>query len=84
VDSLKKVFGDRCLSVFILPPDMKVLEQRLRSRSTEPEEKVQERLKNAAAEISRAKDFDFQVVNHDLNESFRELCAIVEKEVGLA
>jgi guanylate kinase len=84
VHSFKSAFGDRCLSVFILPPDMKTLEERLRARSTEPEEKIQQRLRNAVEEMRHADDFDFRLVNRDLDQSFRELCGIVEKEVGLA
>ncbi len=84
VDSLKAVFGSRCVSIFIRPPSMEVLEQRLRQRSTDSEEKIQQRLKNAAAEIARAKDFDHQLVNQDLPASFARLCQIVEMEVGLA
>ncbi|RYZ94598.1 MAG: guanylate kinase, partial [Proteobacteria bacterium] len=84
VDSLKQAFGARCLSVFVLPPSMLELEKRLRARQTESEEKLQVRLQNARDEMERAKDFDYRVVNHDLNESFAELCSIVEKEVGIA
>lgn len=84
VDSLKAAFGKRCVSIFILPPNMQVLEQRLRERSTEPDEKVQQRLKNALVEMKRAKDFDYQLVNGELQTSFQELCRIVEREVGLA
>jgi guanylate kinase len=84
VDSLKRVFDKRCLSVFIMPPSMTELEQRLRARQTETEEKIQKRLKAARAEIARAKDFDHQIINNDLNESFRELCALMEKEVLFA
>ena len=84
VDSLKSAFGDRCLSVFVLPPDMLELEKRLRARQTESEEKLQERLRNAREEMSRAHEFDFRIVNRDLNESIEELCSIVEREVGLA
>ncbi len=84
VDSLKSAFGKNCLSIFILPPSMEVLEQRLRSRSTESADRIQERLKNARKEMERAGGFDCRLVNNDLQASFRELCAIVEKEVGLA
>lgn len=84
VDSLKKTFGDRCLSVFVLPPSLEQLEQRLRGRNTEAEEKVQERMRNAAAELAHAHRFDHQIVNHDLPSAFRELCALLEMEVGLA
>lgn len=84
VDSLKKVFGDSCLSVFIMPPSMEVLESRLRARRTESEDKIQARLSAAKQEMAEAKKFDSQIVNTDLDQSFRELCALVESEVGLA
>lgn len=83
VDSLKDCFGDRCLSVFVLPPSMAELEQRLRSRKTESEEKVQGRLRAAQLEMAQAHRFDFQIVNRDLGESFNELAQLVEREVGL-
>lgn len=84
VDSLKSAFGDRCLSVFILPPNMAELEKRLRARQTESEDKLRERLRNAQEEMTRAHDFDHRIVNHDLQESFAELAKIMEREVGLA
>lgn len=83
VDSLKKHFGSRCLSVFVLPPSMEELEARLRLRKTESEEKLQGRLSAAALEMSHAHRFDHRIVNRDLQESFNELCRLVEKEVGL-
>lgn len=84
VESLKASFAEKCLSVFILPPSMEVLENRLRSRRTETDEKIQERLSAAKLEIAEAKKFDAQIVNTDLDQSFDELCALVEREVGLA
>lgn len=84
VESLKATFGQKCLSVFILPPSLDVLENRLRARRTESEEKIQERLSAAKLEIAEAKKFDAQIVNTDLDQSFDELCALVEREVGLA
>lgn len=84
VDSLKAAFGSRCLSVFVLPPDMLELEKRLRARQTESEEKLQERLRNARDEMNRAHDFDYRVINRDLSESMAELASIVEREVGIA
>lgn len=84
VENLKRAFGNRCLSVFILPPSMEVLEQRLRARQTDSEERIRERLRNAEQEMSHAPSFDFRILNHDLAESFRELCSLVEREVGLA
>jgi guanylate kinase len=83
VESLKKAFGDRCLSVFILPPSLAELENRLRARKTEAEESLRERMKNAVHEMSKAGEFDHRVVNSDLQQSFVELCGILEREVGL-
>ena len=83
VDSLKAVFGDRCLSVFILPPSMEALEERLRSRNTESEEKIQERLAAAKLEMKYANRFDRQIINTELEKSFQELCVIFEKEFSV-
>jgi guanylate kinase len=84
VDSLRAAFGARCLSIFILPPDMVVLERRLRQRSTDAEEKILWRLAHAKVEMLRAMDFDYQVINDDLEQSFSRLCGILETEVGFA
>ena len=84
VESLKRVFGERCLSIFILPPSMPELEQRLRARNTESEAKLRERMQNAALEIAKAGDFDHRIVNRELQQSFIELSSIVEREAGLA
>lgn len=84
VESLKRTFGERCLSVFLLPPSMEALEKRLRARNTESEDKIRRRLEAARIEMEHAKHFDYRIVNQDLQESFRELCALVEKEVELA
>lgn len=84
VANLKKAFGARCLSIFVLPPSLEELEQRLRARQTDSDEKISERMRNAAEELAHAHGFDHRLVNRDLDETFRELCAILEKEVGLA
>jgi guanylate kinase len=84
VENLKNAFGGRCLSIFILPPNLEALEKRLRARQTDGEATIRERLKNAVAEMAHAPKFDHRIVNEDLDASFRELCAILEKEVGFA
>lgn len=83
VDSMKAAFGPQALSIFILPPDLEALEKRLRDRKTESDEKILARLEAAKAELVRAEDFDYRIVNHTINESFAELCEIVERELGL-
>ncbi|MCE3295670.1 MAG: guanylate kinase [Crocinitomicaceae bacterium] len=70
--NLKKQFGDQALAIFVNPPSVQVLEERLRYRSTESEEKIQTRLGKAKAEILRAKEFDYILNNFNLEEACKE------------
>lgn len=54
------------LSIFIIPPSMEELERRIRSRQTEPEEIVQQRLAKAAKEMNNLKDYKYVVCNEDI------------------
>ena len=76
---LKKYFGDRALSLFIQPPSLEVLRQRLVNRGTETPEKIEKRMARAAYEISRAPEFDRVIVNDDLATAQAETLASVEK-----
>jgi guanylate kinase len=64
--NLKTYFGDAALAVFVQPPSTKSLEERLRSRQSETEEKIQMRLAKAKKELEKAKDFDFVLLNDNL------------------
>lgn len=68
------------VSVFILPPSRDILEQRLRTRSEDPEEVIQRRLKEAAEEIRNYTQYDYVLVNHQVEESVATLAAIVRAE----
>ncbi|TMW63563.1 hypothetical protein Poli38472_002504 [Pythium oligandrum] len=73
---LVKKAGLDCRFLFIAPPSMSELEQRLRGRGTETEEKVQLRIKNAAGELKYAQTpgaFDATLVNSDLDECYDTL-----------
>lgn len=63
--------------IFIAPPSMKVLEERLRNRKTESPETLKKRLKWAQHEMDQAKHYDYTIVNDDLNEAFEALKSIV-------
>ena len=77
--NLKKYFGERALSVLILPPSMEVLEKRLRGRGTDSEEAILERLGKAESEIAFATGkFDVELVNDVLEETFSESERIVD------
>ena len=64
--------------VFIAPPSMEVLEQRLRARGTDSEEAIKRRLANAAGELAAAGRYDVVIVNDDLEEATAELVKVLE------
>ncbi|MEK6790301.1 MAG: guanylate kinase, partial [Deltaproteobacteria bacterium] len=66
--------------IFILPPSIKVCEDRLKSRSSEEPEEIQRRLKIAVEEIKRAVDYDYVIVNNDLEAAFERLKAVMIAE----
>ena len=69
-----------CFSVFILPPSFEVLKNRLTGRGTESPEVIEKRLEQAKAEMAKAKDYDYVVVNDDLDTAVEELCGILLAE----
>jgi guanylate kinase len=68
------------VSIFILAPSRDILEQRLRSRSEDSQEVIQRRLRDAAEEIRNYKQYDYVLVNHQVEESVATLAAIVRAE----
>ena len=66
--------------VFILPPDGKTLEARLKSRAQDPADEVARRMAKAADEISHWAEYDYIIINRDLDESERALVAILAAE----
>ena len=66
--------------VFILPPSVASLEQRLRARAQDPDEVVRRRMDEAAAEISHWPEYDYVIVNTDLPKSMHGLSAILTAE----
>lgn len=77
--SLKRVFGDRALSVFVQPPSLEVLESRLRSRGTESEANIAKRMAKAERELTYADYFDHILVNDDLERAKQEVVDLVER-----
>lgn len=65
------------VSVFVRTSSLEVLEQRLRGRGTETEEAIQRRLRGAAEELTRAPEYDHQIINDNLDAALGQLCAIV-------
>jgi guanylate kinase len=68
------------VGIFVLPPSLAVLEARLRGRCQDPEPEIRRRLATARAEMSAAQDYDYVVVNDDLDRCVAETAAIVAAE----
>jgi guanylate kinase len=75
-----KVAIPQAISIFVLPPSRDVLEQRLRSRSQDSEEVIQRRLRGAAEEVQNYTQYDFVLINRDIEEASARLASIVEAE----
>jgi len=78
---IKSKFPDQTLSIFVKPPSIKVLEERLRNRRTDSESKIQERINKAEREFKYADDFDIILVNDDLDTSKKEAYDLVKNFV---
>lgn len=70
---IKQKLQDAALSIFIQPPSIAVLEERLRKRQTDSEEKIQLRIAKAAEEMSHSSAFDHVVVNDDLTVAIEQI-----------
>jgi len=75
--TLKEVFGDSALSIFIVPPSIEVLEKRLRGRGTESEKNIIRRLEKSVVELDEVEFFDVQIINDDLNSAISEAKNVV-------
>ncbi|MBR1766141.1 MAG: guanylate kinase, partial [Bacteroidales bacterium] len=66
-------------SIFVMPPSVEVLEQRLRHRGTDSEEAIAKRLGRSAAELNQAPQFDVTIVNDDLRRAVDETRNVIEQ-----
>jgi guanylate kinase len=73
---IKKQFREATL-IFILPPSLEILHERLQRRSAQDDTNIDLRMKKAVEEIIRCRDYDFLIVNDDLNQAAREVEAII-------
>lgn len=64
--AIKNKYPNNTLAVFVMPPSIDELKQRLKKRKTEPEDKINLRISKAKIELTKAPSFDFVIENHDL------------------
>ena len=75
-EQVRKMFPEEVVDIFILPPSMEALEERLRGRGTDSEEVITKRLAGAHAEMVHAPEFAYIVVNDDFETALEEILSI--------
>jgi guanylate kinase len=75
-----KKLTDRAVLIYVLPPSLKVLEQRLCARATDSEAVIQKRLRNARQEINFAEKYDYVVINEELEQTITIIRRIIEAQ----
>jgi len=75
--NIKKFYKDKARLIFIKPPDTETLKERLKKRATESPEQITERINRVDLEIGKANDFDYIVVNENLETAVAEVNKII-------
>jgi len=78
IDVFQKI--EESIGVFIMPPNLRVLEERLRCRGSNSEESIKIRLRNAKQELEFARLFPYKIINDDLERATKELVEIILRE----
>lgn len=79
--NLKKFFGDNALAIFVQPPSLEVLEERLVKRKSESEASLKKRVAKAKKELSMAGEFDQVVINDDIETAYLTAFEVVKKYI---
>ena len=80
--NIKKQYPTECLSLFIMPPSLAVLEERLQSRGSESADSLQKRLAKAKVEIAKSKEFDKIILNDNLEVACTETMEVIQTFIG--
>ncbi len=79
---LKEIFGEDAMSIFVMPPSIEELRHRLEGRGTDAPEVIEKRIAKASFELTKAPEFDRQVVNDDLEVAVAEVTEIVKNFIA--
>jgi guanylate kinase len=77
---LEPDFGEHLVTIFLLPPSMEELEHRLQSRGQDSQEVIADRMRRAADEIDHWAEYDYVLVNDNMERCLEQVCAIVTAE----
>lgn len=79
---LKEIFGEDAMSIFVMPPSIEELRRRLEGRGTDAPEVIEKRIAKASFELTKAPEFDKQVVNDDLEVAVAEVAEIIKNFIA--
>ena len=80
--NIKKQYPNKCLSIFIMPPSLAVLEERLQKRGSESVDSLQKRIAKAEREIAKSEEFDKVILNDDFSMACRHTMKVIQKFIG--
>ena len=78
--SVKKLYPNKSLSIFIEPPSVEVLKIRLEKRGTDNDQRIIKRLERLESELSYKSNFDYHVINDDLDLAVNEIISIIKNK----
>lgn len=81
--NIKKQYLEECLAIFIMPPSVDVLRERLMDRGSESEKSLQIRLDNAEQEILKSHEFDVVILNDDFNMACQKTKELIDNFINL-
>jgi guanylate kinase len=76
---IRKQYAE-CVSIFLRASSLAAYEERLRGRGTETEEAIRRRVTGAEGELAHAAEYDYQVINDDLDSAVAQLCTIMRRQ----
>lgn len=80
--NIKKQFNDEALALFVQPPSIEVLAQRLEQRGTDSSEKIHMRLEKARLELSQAPNFDHAVINESIDQAIEQAHKLILNHIA--
>ncbi len=78
---MSKVHDEAVISFFLMPPSLKVLEDRIRKRKTESEEVIAERLNKGKEEMTMTEDYDYVILNDKVNRAAKEIADLITRKI---
>ncbi len=80
--SIRKKYPEKSVLIFLAPPDLEILEERLKGRSTETREQIQIRMERVKKEMELSKEFDHIIINNEIDETVNSVLSIIQKRIS--